>query len=405
MIRRLAATAIFAGITFLGQATTYYITPNGNDTHSGTSPSTAWRTIGRYQQIMYSLTPGDHVLFERGGIYPGIVGIGASGTSSQPIVIGAYGAGDRPIISGGVPIINWVQHNGNTWVASMATAPKYVIVNNSPITHARFPNTGFIRNQQGSTTQINCSQLTQPSGAWIGAKVHIRCTNWSYETATVTSSSSGTINFSAITTNLSNKNWGFFLSGKLSQLDTPGEWAWENGQLYLWAPGNADPNTLIVLASIHNKGVMPHWQRQHIRVENLTIQGQTSSALSNEGASNVIVTGCEMRYCFLGLQSSGNNNQYTNNEFHHTFASGMDVYDSGVLIENNTFNDIALIAGMGEDQWGSWGLRTTGYNAVVRSNRFSNIGYMAIDVKNNALVEKNVVVNATATLNDGAGIS
>ncbi len=396
---------VLSGIAFLCQATTYYISPNGNDSDQGTSPSTAWRTIGRYQQIMYSLSPGDQVLFERGGIYPGIVGIGSSGTSSLPIVIGAYGTGEKPIISGGEPVTNWIQHSAGIWRAALSTAPKYVIVNNTPITEARFPNAGFIRNEQGTNTQIGCSQLTQGSGAWIGAKVHIRCTNWSYETASVTSSGNGTITFTPITTHLGSLDWGFFLSGKLSQLDVPGEWAWEDGQLYLWAPGNADPNGLSVLASIHNKGVVPHWQQQHIRIENLTIQGQTSTALSNDGANNVVVTGCEMRFCYLGLQSSGNNNQYINNEIHHTFGSAMSVYDAGVLIENNTLLDIAMIAGMGEDQWGSWGVRTTGINAVVRNNRFTNIGYMAIDVKNNAVVERNVIVNATATLNDGAGIS
>src|SRR5690606_38997679 len=117
------------------------------------------------------------------------------------------------------------------------------------------------------------------------------------------------------------------------------------------------------------------------------------------------VTGCEFRYCYIGLQSSGTNNFYIGNDFHDTFASAMDIYDTGVLIENNTYNDIAVRPGMGQDIWGYWAIRTTGYGAIIRGNRLNNIGYIGIDVGKDALVEHNVVVNATSMLNDGAGIS
>ncbi len=405
--KRAFLSVVIGLVGMLSHATTYYISHNGNDANSGTSPDQAWRTIARYQQMMYTLQPGDQVLFERGGIYPGIVDVPVSGSASQPIVIGAYGNGEKPVISGGVPVNNWIQHSGNIWRAELSTAPKYVLVNGEPITLARFPNTGYLRNQQGSNSHITCPELNQNDGAWTGATVTIRATNWSFENAVINSSSSnGTITFNPITIDLANNDWGFFLSGKLSQLDMAGEWAYENGQLFMWAPDNADPNDLEVLASIHNKGVIAHWNRQHIRIQDLTIQGQTTTAISTEVASNVTVTGCEIRYSYLGVQSSGTNNSYINNHFHNTFASAMDVYDdTGALIENNTFNAIAIRPGMGEDIWGYWAIRVTGSDAIVRGNRLNNIGYIGIDVKNNTLVENNVVVNATSILNDGAGIS
>src|SRR5690606_9803537 len=111
-----------------------------------------------------------------------------------------------------------------------------------------------------------------------------------------------------------NDVWGFFMSGKLSLLDTQGEWAYENGQLFLWAPDNVNPNYLSVLASIHQKGIIPSWQQSHIRIENITFQGQTVAGVSTEGAGNVTVTGCEFRYCYIGLQSSGTNNFYIGND-------------------------------------------------------------------------------------------
>jgi len=41
---------------------TYYISPSGNDSHSGTSAQTAWRTIDKVNAT--DLDPGDKVLFQ-----------------------------------------------------------------------------------------------------------------------------------------------------------------------------------------------------------------------------------------------------------------------------------------------------------------------------------------------------
>lgn len=129
-MKRALAALLLACSSFMGMATTYYVSHNGNDSNSGTSQSSPWRSIARVTQIIYSLEPGDHILFERGGVYPGRLDIPKSGTSSNPIVVGAYGSGEKPIISGGVPVTNWTQHSGNIWRASLSTAPKYVLVNN-----------------------------------------------------------------------------------------------------------------------------------------------------------------------------------------------------------------------------------------------------------------------------------
>jgi hypothetical protein len=391
----------------LAQAVTYYVSPSGNDSNNGTSQSQAWRTIGRVQQAMNGLQPGDQVLFERGGIYPGTLDISKSGTAAAPLVFGAYGSGDQPIISGGVPVTNWVQHSGNIWRAALSTAPKYVLVNNEPMTLARFPNTGWLRNVQGSTSHITSPGLNQSSGHWNGAKLIVRTTNYSYESTTVTTSSSGQINFQPIYVNMGNDDWGFFLAGKLSELDMAGEWYHDpvNGQLYLWAPNNANPNSLSVLASIHEKGVVPGWQKSHFRIENLTIQGQTRFGISTEVSNNIVVTNCTIRHCYIGISSSGNNNHYTNNTIQNTFGAGLNAYDTNALIEGNIFSNIAMQPGMGENGWGYWGINATGQGAVIRNNRLTNIGYIGIGVGGNVLVEKNVVINATAILNDGAGIS
>ena len=404
---RIAIAIAFLVSALTTSAATYYISPTGDDGNSGTSQAQPWRTIARVMQHIYQIQPGDQILFERGGTYPGKLEINVSGSSASPIVVGAYGTGDLPVISGGERVTNWVPHEGNIWRAPFSTAPKYVFVNNTPMKLARYPNQGWLRNVSGSTTQINSPSLGQANGHWTGGAVIVRTTNWSYDRSMITSSSNGQINFEPVHVDLANDDWGFFLEGKLSELDMAGEWCHDaaTGQLYLWMPDGSDPNGHMIHASIHDKGVVAAWQRTHIRIQDLKLQGQTSRAISIEGANNVIVTNCTIQHAFNGVVSSGDNNQFTNNTIHHTFGSGMNIYDSNALIENNVFTDIAIEPGMGENMWGYWGLNATGQGTTVRGNRLTNIGYIGMDLKGNTLVEKNVVLNATSILNDGAGIS
>jgi hypothetical protein len=391
----------------VSEATTYYVSHNGDDANNGTSTGTPWRSIARVQQHMNNLLPGDQVLFERGGIYPGKLDIWKSGTSAQPLVFGAYGTGDDPIISGGEFVNNWVPYAGNIWRAEFTGSPKYLIVNNQPMTLARYPNHEWLRNTQGTNSQINASGLGQGGNYWDGAYVVVRTTNWSYERSEISSSSSGQINFTPIYVNLSNNDWGFYIEGKLAELDMPGEWFHDatTNQLYFWAPNDQDPNDLTVLASIHDKGLVPSWQKSHIRIENLTVQGQTFRGISTEDANNIVVTNCTIRYNYLGIASSGDSNQYINNTITHTFGTGVNVWDTNTLVENNIFSDVAIYTGMGENYWGYMGLNVTGSGSIVRRNRLNNIGYSGITVNNNVLVEKNVVTNACTILNDGAGIT
>jgi parallel beta-helix repeat protein len=83
--------------------TTYYVSPSGADSNSGTSPGHAWQTVDQANRAQ--LHPGDRVLFESGAIFsddtlmPGW-GTDVSGTREAPIVFGSYGAGKATLTKG-----------------------------------------------------------------------------------------------------------------------------------------------------------------------------------------------------------------------------------------------------------------------------------------------------------------
>ena len=72
---------------------TYYVSPSGNDAAAGTSPATAWRTLGRASSAI--LTPGSKLLLQGGKSFDGQLTLGArdAGNGSDPVTVGSYGSG------------------------------------------------------------------------------------------------------------------------------------------------------------------------------------------------------------------------------------------------------------------------------------------------------------------------
>lgn len=89
--------------------TTYYVSPSGDDGHSGTSTQAEWRTLDKVNSVDFD--PGDKVLFEGNHDYPGnlLLTPEDAGTPMRPVVIGSYGSGRARIKAGdgsGVTVLN-----------------------------------------------------------------------------------------------------------------------------------------------------------------------------------------------------------------------------------------------------------------------------------------------------------
>lgn len=405
--RSILFAALCAIAPSLVRATTYYVSNSGNDSNAGTSSTAPWKTITKVNTLSSTLLPGDQVLFQRGGTFRGTININCSGSSSQFITLGAYGTGAAPIISGSSLVTSWTAYSGNIYRAQVGQLVTQVFVGGTRQTLARYPNTGWLRNDNASTTSLYDNALTQSANHWTGATVVIRSANWCYEIPVVSGFSGGTLSFPAITTNMGTLNWGYFLCNKLSELDQAGEWFYEStsGYLYLWAPGNADPNTLTVEASTVDHGIVTGWQRQYIKVQDLEFRHQRVAGFRNDGSNFVTVTGCTFKNLYHGVRSYGNNNTYTASTYQDTYATGAYLIDNNTTFSYNTLTNIAVIPGLGETNWGYFGVRGNGSGCVIRGNSFDYTGYTAIEVNQNHLVEKNFVRHALALLNDGGGIA
>jgi hypothetical protein len=78
-------------------ASTYYVSPTGNDANSGTSSNLPWKTIAKVNAA--TLAAGDLVQFQSGQTFTGSLSV-ASGTTNSPITYTSYGTGPAVINSG-----------------------------------------------------------------------------------------------------------------------------------------------------------------------------------------------------------------------------------------------------------------------------------------------------------------
>ncbi len=115
----------------------YYVDPAGNDSNSGTSPTSPWRTVARVNAA--SLQPGDVVYFKAGGQWRETLAPANGGVAGSPITFTSYGSGAKPIISGSDLVTGWTLNSGSTYQAALATQPNNVYVDGGPgwgLTHA-----------------------------------------------------------------------------------------------------------------------------------------------------------------------------------------------------------------------------------------------------------------------------
>ena len=97
-----------------------------------------------------------------------------------------------------------------------------------------------------------------PDGYWTGATLRIRDYSWTFEVRPVTgySAASGRLAVAGLGSQL--PEWGYFLDGKLEELDHPGEWFYqaETQTVYFYPPAGQDPNHMLIEGSVFDTGLM-----------------------------------------------------------------------------------------------------------------------------------------------------
>jgi hypothetical protein len=93
------ALLVLSGVALVAQGATYYVdSAKGQDSDSGTSPNTPWKTLDKVNATV--LRSGDRVLFKAGETWKGQLAPKTAGANGRCISIDRYGDGPKPRIDG-----------------------------------------------------------------------------------------------------------------------------------------------------------------------------------------------------------------------------------------------------------------------------------------------------------------
>jgi hypothetical protein len=400
-----------------------YVSREGDDGGDGLGEHTALASLGRAVELAGS---GDKILLRRGDIFRESAAVG-SGVS-----LDAYGDPNAPlpVISGSVRIVDWQRHDGPIWKASLDSAPGYLFVDNDLMRIARYPNTGWLRttswseDDDGANTVITTGSLAvhprNAAGYWNGATCRWHRHSWWFETRRVTAyTAAGELSLDGRSiipiTPYDMNGWGFYLDGKLAELDTAGEWFFDSAarSVYLWAPDGADPNERLVEVAVREEGV----RVAHATVRNICFRHQTKKGL-------IISRQTAVEHCLfegIGGEDGGHALQAGWHAHHSTvshclFRNNLNVAigwneDPGTpassVIEYDTLINTGTVPGYGgSGPWHAAGIIVSnGTGVTIRSCRIDGTGYAGIILGSDGnTAEYNILTDAMATLNDGAGI-
>ena len=104
-------------------ATTYYVSPNGNDNNAGTA-NAPFQTV---RHGLEQVQPGDSLKLMAGTYREGEIYIDNGGSSTSPVVIQGAGPG-QTFIKGSEVVDGWTQHNGSIWRVNWGTNSQQLFV-------------------------------------------------------------------------------------------------------------------------------------------------------------------------------------------------------------------------------------------------------------------------------------
>lgn len=410
-MKTLFLLVLLASSFVVSAQTNYYVSSTlVGGTQDGLSPENAFPDLSYLNTI--TLVPGDSVLLKCGDTFIGVYQISDSGTPSNPIVFSSYGSGPKPICTGSISLSFTMA--GTIEQATWLTQIFNLIVNGKQEEQAKYPDSGFLTVESGTSNTGFTDLDLAASPDYDGKNVCVRTSLWTWESQTVANHSGTSVSFSGLTnqpTGTSNFNdYGYFFFGGVDMITQPGEWAYDGSMNYYPSIGI---NTSIddLQGTVEFVGLFAYLEVHDIVISNISFQNQYRSGveITHPASSDVFIENCSFKNIVeYGVHLEGSNHTVTNCDFN--YINGISIFGENcdnLLISNNEIKNNGQFRNSGiadEDNLTGICVRASD-GTYIHHNVIDSTGYCGIRCDGtNALIERNKVSNYMLLLTDGGAL-
>ena len=320
---------------------------------------------------------GATVSLQCGNVYQGTLEL--SGKSN--VTVKTVGNCGKAGISPGRAISGWARYSGSIYSAPISFTPQQVAIDGSAVSTAHWPNQPWATSTAG-----------MPAGDLNGATVVVLANQSVIQSHTLTGNSIGT-------------DKQFYVEGKLWMLDSPGEWAVQDGRIFMWAPDGRSPEGR-AWAALDSNGI--NADKSHgITIDGVSIFSANDGISANESSGLKVLNTDINNSARDGIWASGSRGlQVSGSNVSNSRRNGIDGWYSitGAVVSNSIITNTGMVGMPSASNAGI--MFGGGSDNRIDNVRVLNSAYHGISVIHNrfTFVLNSLVDMACARLSDCAAV-
>jgi parallel beta-helix repeat protein len=333
--------------------------------------------IARALPLPANIANGATVSLQCGTIYQGPLEL--NGKSN--VTVQTVGNCGKAGISPGRAITGWARYSGNIYSAPISFTPQQVAINGSAVSAAHWPNQPWATSTAG-----------MPAGDLNGATLVVLANQSVIQSQTITGNSVA-------------PGKQFYVEGKLWMLDSPGEWAVQDGRLYMWAPDGQSPEGR-AWASPNSNGINADKSRD-ITIDGVQIFSANDGISANDSSGLKVLNTDINNSARDGIWASGARGlQVIGSNVTNSRRNGIDGWYSiaGAVVANSSITNTGMV-GMPSAS-GAGIMFGDGSDNRIDNVRVVNSAYHGISVIHNrfTFVLNSLIDTACSRLSDCAAV-
>lgn len=347
-----------------------------------------------------SLHDGDTVELECGRIYSGELKL----AGRRGVTVRTVGDCGKAAITPARPVTGWKRdpRHKKIWVAAIDFVPFQFQVGRQFVAIAHHPNQPqtWLTGQSRAPGEL---RVQLPSQDLVGATLVWQPADWLIQSRAIASTDGDTL----VLAPGDDQGFGlqpetrFYVEGKRWMLDSPGEWAVEDGRLYVWTEDGESPEGR-AWASPRARAIDASGSRD-VRIDGIRIFG---AALGIDGtdSTGLSVSDTDIENSGEEAMLAGSGTRVRRMTVRGSVQNGLRANDDvrDVAITDSRFDDVGML-GMPRRSKGAIVFEQA-RNVIVQRNRISDASYIGIRVFRDAVVTDNVIARACQRLADCGGI-